>query len=260
MKHPPRISEPVRIRPSEVAERLGPPPWHEALLDDGRNWAVLCSDPPGRRTETHAHADFNEWWVVVSGELRWEIGSHPPVEARAGDVVFCPAGTGHSVETIGDGPTLRVAVVPRDAGARKASGGPGRDAAVAPGGPPNMIHTRVAAMLELFGPPKWTEHVVLDDRNKAGFIHYAPGMSSNPHWHPGLDEWWIVLKGELRWRIGSNRPLIEARQGDIVFIPEGLKHGITSVGDDTTVRLAVTPPDMPHIYTDDDAQAPPARD
>ena len=106
----------------------------------------------------------------------------------------------------------------------------------------------------------WTEPVVLDDRNKAGFIHYRPGMESNPHWHPGFDEWWIVLKGELVWQVGSDRPPIEARQGDIVFVPGGMRHGITSIGDETSVRLAVTPPDAPHIYTDEDASAPPPRE
>jgi quercetin dioxygenase-like cupin family protein len=260
MKDPPRITEPVRIRPSEVAKRLGPPPWYEALLDDGRNWAVLAGDPPGRRTEAHVHPGFNEWWVVVSGQLRWELGSHPPIHARAGDIVFCPAGTSHAVETVGEGPSLRVAVIPRGGDAPAVPAGSGQDTTSATSGPPNMLHTGVDAMLTRFGPPMWTEPVVLDRRNKAGFIHYGPGMSSNPHWHPGLDEWWIVLKGKLVWHVGINRPPIETRQGDIVFVPEGLRHGITSVGDETSVRLAVTPPEAPHIYTEDDADAPPPRE
>ena len=69
-----------------------------------------------------------------------------------------------------------------------------------------------------------------------------------------------MLKGELRWQTGTGRPPIEARQGDIVFVPEGLKHGITSVGDETTVRLAVTPTDMPHIYTEGDSRRPRRRE
>ena len=257
MNPPPRITEPTRIRPTDVAERLGPPPWSEALLDDGRNWAVLTADPPGHRTEPHSHDDHNEWWIVVDGMLRWRIGERPPFDASAGDIVFCPVGVSHSIETLGDGPSHRIAVVPRP-------GATDADSTVSVDderdGPPNMLHTTVESMLARFGPPMWTEPAVLDDRNRAGFIHYGPGMTSNPHWHPGLDEWWTVLKGELRWQIGTARPPIEARQGDIVFVPEGLKHGITSIGDETTVRLAVTPTDMPHIYTEDDDGAPPPRD
>ncbi len=260
MNPPPQITEPTRIRPSDVAGRMGPPPWSEALLDDGRNWAVLTSDPPGHRTEPHSHDDHNEWWIVVAGTLRWRIGERPPFDASAGDIVICPAGVSHSIETLGDVPSLRIAVVPR----------PGSTPATADDitvgmdderdGPPNLLHTTVESMLARFGPPMWTEPVVLDERNRAGFIHYGPGMSSNPHWHPGLDEWWTVLKGELRWQIGAGRPPIETRQGGIVFVPEGLKHGITSIGDETTVRLAVTPTDMPHIYTENDDGAPPPRD
>ena len=257
---PPSIAEPTRIRPSDVAERMGPPPWSTALLDDGRNWAVLTADPPGHRTEPHSHPGYNEWWIVVAGALRWRIGDHSPVHAAPGDIVFCPAGVVHSTETVGSSPSLRIAVVPLP---RSAPGTPiarpqGR--VDAPDRPPNMLHTTVESMLARFGPPMWTEPAVLDERNRAGFIHYGPGMSSNPHWHPGLDEWWTVLKGELRWQIGVGRPPIEARQGDVVFVPEGLKHGITSIGSETTVRLAVTPTDMPHIYTEGDVGAPPPRD
>ena len=258
MTPPPPITEPTRIRPSDIAERLGPPPWEQALLDDGRNWAVLSADPPGRRTESRSHESYNAWWVVVSGTLRWHVDGRPSFDATAGDIVFCTAGVAHSMETVGDEPSLRIAVVPRPG-----STVPGSDLPAAhadPDGPPNMPHTTVESMLARFGPPMWTEPIVLDERNRAGFIHYGPGMSSNPHWHPGLDEWWIVLKGNLRWRVGDGRPPIDARQGDIVFVPEGLRHGITSLGDETTVRLAVTPTDMPHIYTDDDTGAPPPRE
>ncbi len=256
MQPPQPITEPTRIRPSDVAQRMGPPPWSEALLDDGRNWAVLSGDPPGRRTEAHSHEGYNEWWVVVAGKLRWQIGERSPFHATSGDIVFCPAGVVHSIETLGDGPSLRIAVVPRPA---STTAGRPRSTDDEQDGPPNMLHTSVESMLARFGPPMWTEPVILDERNRAGFIHYGPGMSSNPHWHPGLDEWWVALKGELRWRTGTGRPPIDARQGDVVFVPEGLKHGITSVGDETTVRLAVTPTDMPHIYTEGDAEAPPPR-
>ena len=258
MKPPPAITEPTRIRPSEVAERMGPPPWQEPLLDDGRNWAVLTADPPGHRTAPHSHAEYNAWWIVVAGTLRWRLDGRPPIDAAAGDIVLCPIGVVHSVETTGDEPSLRIAVVPNPASRLAAAGRP-QSAEDDADRPPNMLHTTVESMLARFGPPMWTEPVVLDERNRAGFIHYGPGMSSNPHWHPGLDEWWTVLKGELRWQIGVGRPPIEARQGDVVFVPEGLKHGITSIGDETTVRLAVTPTDMPHIYTEDDAGAPPPR-
>ena len=260
MKPPPSITEPTRIRPSDVAERMGPPPWSTVLLDDGRNWAVLTADPPGHCTEPRSHPDCNEWWIVVAGALRWHIGDHPPIHAATGDIVLCPAGVVHSVETVGDGPSLRIAVVPNPALTPAAAGRVAPGVNLDPDGPPNMLHTTVESMLSRFGPPMWTEPVVLDDRNRAGFIHYGPGMSSNPHWHPGLDEWWTVLKGELRWQIGVGRPPIEARQGDIVFVPEGLKHGITNIGDETTVRLAVTPTDMPHVYTEGDAGAPSPRD
>ena len=82
-------------------------------------------------------------------------------------------------------------------------------------------------------------------------------MSNNAHWHPDFNEWWTILKGELTWKVGENRPLIEVREGDIVFVPEGMRHHISTVGDETSLRLAVTNTEGVHIYTDDDEAAPP---
>ena len=58
-------------------------------------------------------------------------------------------------------------------------------------------------------------------------------------------------------QVGEDRSLIEATQGDIVFVPEGMKHFISSVGEGTSLRLAVTNSENQHIYTADDDSAPP---
>ena len=84
-------------------------------------------------------------------------------------------------------------------------------------------------------------------------------MSNNGHWHPDFEEWWAVLKGRLTWEVGQGRPLMQVEEGDLVFVPKGMRHFITSVGDETTLRLAVTIPAPTHIFTDDDEAAPPPR-
>ena len=114
-------------------------------------------------------------------------------------------------------------------------------------------------MLAQYGEPPRSEQIIADDRNRGNLICHAPGMSNNAHWHPDFDEWWAILKGELTWDVGSKRPLIHAREGDVVFVPKGMRHHISTVGTGISWRLAVTTPDALHIYTDDDESAPPPR-
>ena len=251
-------SEPLHIRVSDVVARHGEPPWAEKLLSDGRNDAVLICNAPGQANDPHVHPDFVEWWIVLAGELIWEIGDYPPVRASKGDVVMAPKRQRHAIRTVGTENSLRLGIT--NPTSNHDTTGP-RSNIIKPfpeqDGPPNLIHTTLDYMLEKFGEPPWATSILLDDRNSANLICHGPGMTNNAHWHPDFNEWWTILGGELTWNVGEDRPLIHASEGDIVFVPEGMRHHISSVGDGISFRLAVTTPEQPHIYTDDDDAAPP---
>jgi quercetin dioxygenase-like cupin family protein len=253
-------SEPFKISVADVTSRHGEPPWAERLLTDGRNGVVLISDKPGGSNDAHTHPDFNEWWIVMKGQLVWEIGNYPPIHARKGDLVICPAGERHYITTVGNETSLRLGITKPDSdhsvkGDRSSTQEPMPDQEV----PPNLLHTSLDSMMAHFGEPPWSSEIVLDDRNRANLICQGPGMSNSGHWHPDFEEWWAILKGGLTWEVGKDRPLIQVQDGDIVFVPKGMRHFITSVGEETTLRLAVTTPKPTHIFTDDDEAAPPPR-
>ena len=257
-QHGTTSTEPRHIRVSEIVARHGEPPWSEWLFTDGRNSVNLICDAPGLENDAHLHPDFNEWWIVLQGEFIWEIGDYPPLRARAGDVVICPRRLRHSIKTVGTESSLRLAVSKPGSnhdnkGERSNILKPAPDQSE----PPNLLLSSREAMLENFGEPPWVTPILADDRNMANLIAHGPGMSNNAHWHPDFNEWWTILKGELTWKVGENRPLIEVRKGDIVFVPEGMRHHISTVGDETSLRLAVTNTEGVHIYTDDDEAAPP---
>ena len=87
---------------ADILEARGAPPWSETLIDDGRNNVTLIASGPGHSNDAHVHPDFNEWWLVMEGELEWEVGDYPPVRAVVGDVVMSPAGTRHLITTVSD--------------------------------------------------------------------------------------------------------------------------------------------------------------
>ena len=103
----------------------------------------------------------------------------------------------------------------------------------------------------------WPEEILLDQRDRVNMIHTLPGSSNRTHWHSDMDEWWAVLKGEIEWKIGDREPFTVGA-GDLVFVEVGYAHAIRTVGDESSVRLAITSPDVVHHFVDDrDVPSPP---
>lgn len=247
MTLPDTTKKPLHIRVSDVLARHGKPPWAEALLEDGRNMAVLICNDPGQTNDAHVHPDFQEWWIIMKGELVWETGDYAPITARFGDIIYCPRGLRHFISTIGKESSLRLGVTKPDSD-HSVKGTHGQKVLPLPKQqPPNMLHSSLKDIVKSKGTPPWSVELVLDERNRANLICQLPGQSNKPHSHPDFDEWWAILQGELIWEVG-NFPPIHAKAGDIVFAPAGPVHGIKTVGTQPSLRLAVTPPRPVHIY------------
>ena len=94
----------------EIKKEKGEPNWvHQLVGADHVNSMLICQNP-GTETDYHCH-DYDEWWVVLEGEVHWEIeGRDDVVVAKAGEFVFVPAMTFHHIHPSGDGPSIRLAV------------------------------------------------------------------------------------------------------------------------------------------------------
>lgn len=100
---------------------------------------------------------------------------------------------------------------------------------------------------------------MLDQRNRVNIIHTLPGSTNRPHWHPDMDEWWFVAKGEVEWTVGNDAPFV-AKRGDMVFVEAGRAHAIRTVGEESSIRYAVTSPDVVHYYLDNPDDPRPPKD
>jgi quercetin dioxygenase-like cupin family protein len=102
----------LHARIEDIKRTKGVSPWVEKLVMNDQMAGTLICQPPGHPTDRHYHLT-DEWWVVLEGEIDWEIEGHPePVRARAGDIVFAPANHFHHIRPIGTGPTIRLAITP----------------------------------------------------------------------------------------------------------------------------------------------------
>jgi mannose-6-phosphate isomerase-like protein (cupin superfamily) len=100
----------LRTRVADLAARMGPPPWSRRIIQDERQLVTLIANAPGGGNRPHWHADFDEWWVVMAGELRWELTGGVVVDARKDDIVWVPRGTVHHIRAVGSENSLRLAV------------------------------------------------------------------------------------------------------------------------------------------------------
>jgi len=235
--------------------------WAETLIVDGRNRAALICAPEGTPGDPHLHPDFNEWWVILGGETTYQIGEYEPFVAKDGDIVVAPVGHRHDIVPSKGQRCLRLVVGPPWSNHDLKGVAPSRLVPVHRGlKPPNLLHTPLDWMFERHGRQKaWAEEVILDQRNRANMIYQLPGEANRPHWHQDFDEWWVILKGELTWTIGS-KPPVTARKGDIVFAEAGYRHAIATVGNEPSIRLAVTIPGVRHVFTEGDRSAPPPKE
>ncbi|MBR48605.1 MAG: hypothetical protein CL734_00030 [Chloroflexi bacterium] len=254
-------SEPYHLKISELIDlNHNRDIWEFDAFEDGRNLAKIIGEPPEYPLHFSVQNDFNEWWVVLKGSIRISIDSDQEIFATSGDIIRIPSGNHEIQFTTNLDPCVRLVVTQQ--GSEQVinteeieNSSQSRYFSKST----NTTHISLDDVINEFENSPWTSTILEDERNRANLICHNPGMSNNPHWHPAFHEWWTILKGSLTWEVGDNRPIIHAEKGDLIFVPKGFLHKITTVSDETSLRLAITTPEDLHIYTTDDDYAPPPK-
>lgn len=57
-------------------------------------------------------------------------------------------------------------------------------------------------------------------------LRMLPGHEFPKHFHPNADDVMYILKGCVIFTIGEKR--VEAKQGDVIVVPEGVQHSATN--------------------------------
>jgi mannose-6-phosphate isomerase-like protein (cupin superfamily) len=259
------------------AKYYGQTNWSEVVVADRNSRAEVISAAPGSKVRRHLHGDSPHWWVVQEGHVRFEIegpeGKFQTIEARKGSYVFAPERHLHSLEVVGTEPAIRMDVTLADAtpiyDALPAGVGKGEieylpvtlDTGInpldvpSPGGKPDRLHVNIEDLEAAHKSQKsWTEPAMRKNRVRGNFI-YGQGIgtpdrrpATRGHFHADFAEFWIVLRGRLRWWIEGVEPII-AGEGDIIYAPPKRFHAIEFYGDGPACRLtSSTYPSANHLY------------
>jgi len=259
------------------ARHWGKTDWSELVIDDGNSKAYVISASPGSKVARHLFPDSPAWWVIQEGRVKFEIeypeGKWQTIEARKGSYVFAAERHLHSLEVIGDRPAIRFEVTlaqatpvwekkPEDIRSAEVEFIPVRlstganPSDVPRGKDPHRIHVNIEDLEAAHKDQSaWSEPAMRKNRVRGNFIygHEKDNPKRRPgdrgHFHADFAEFWIVLRGQLRWIMeGQEKPLL-ASEGDIVYAPPTTFHAPEFYGPGPACRLtSSTYPAANHIF------------
>jgi mannose-6-phosphate isomerase-like protein (cupin superfamily) len=237
--------------------------WREVVVDDDHLHAEYISMAPGTKVSKCFHPDTREWWIVMDGQIRFEIENQRPFVAVKGSMVQVPMQTIYSMEVIGDKPALRFEVniakaktlYPKDSSPPKTPGVnwiPVRlNRKPGPYDRGNQPHIN---LYELAKAPNYDGgRFVHDDRAVANIIYgYEKNLppldpKNRGHYHPECAEFWLIMAGQIRYPI-ENYGVVIADEGDVVYVPAFTFHAPRFYGPGPSCRLAMNGyPNISHL-------------
>jgi quercetin dioxygenase-like cupin family protein len=234
-----------------VRAHAGQKSWSQTLVREaGGLTGTYIQTAPGEVSPRRMYSDSVILFAVQSGRLRVVIDGVEPFIATPGVLVQVPSLRFFHVETL-DAPARRFEVTQTLAPPVFAA-----DATPAP--QPGTRYVRVgyyspsvpygdtkpATDYRTDAAPDGVTPVVQDDFLSARITRgrAAQGNTGDApeHFHIGASETWLVLEGQVRYRI-EGRPEIVAGPGDVVLAPAGLRHASRFAGHGAAAQLSILP-------------------
>lgn len=245
------------------AKYKGKADWRETIVNDDYFRAEYISMAPGTKVSRRFHPDTREWWVVVDGQIRFDIEGQDSFIANKGSMVQVPMQTIYSMEAIGDRPALRFEVnpasgktlYPRDVKPPELPGATWIPVRL--GRKPQPYDYNNKPHINLYELAKAPDYrggrFVHDDRGVANIIYGSEknlppiNPKDKGHYHPECAEFWLIMMGKIRYPIEAVGTVI-AEEGDVVYVPPFTFHAPRFYGDAPSCRLAMNGyPNIAHL-------------
>ena len=250
------------------ASHAGQAEWRQTIVDDDYLRSGYIQLKAGRKTPRMLHPDTRAWWVVMEGEVRFEIEKQEPFTAKKGSMVQVPFATLYTMEVLADKPAV---VFETNVAGAKTLYEKGYEPQKLPGAEWIKVNFRrvlgqydkgnkphvtfeQAAELNEQGKVKGTQRIVEDARGAANFIYgYEKNLPPidpklKGHYHPECAEYWLIMAGQIRYPI-EGQGVIIADVGDVVYVPKYTWHAPRWYGPGPSCRLAMNGyPDIAHLF------------
>jgi mannose-6-phosphate isomerase-like protein (cupin superfamily) len=245
--------------------------WSHPVVKDQHLTSEWVQDVPGTKAPKQLHPDTREWWVIMDGQIRFDIEGQQPFTASKGWMVQVPMQTFFSFETVGDKPSLRFQTnitgahtlyskeiemdsLPKMPGVEWMKVRTARRVGYYDhGNKPYQTYDDVAKAVDN-KTVKGTVRIVEDDRGTANFIYgresALPPINEKDkgHYHPESSEFWLVMSGHIRYPI-EGQGVVIGGEGDVVYVPTFTFHAPRWYGEGASCRLAMNGyPQIAHLF------------
>jgi mannose-6-phosphate isomerase-like protein (cupin superfamily) len=249
-----------------LADHKGQKSWKVTVVEDELLHADYVQMAPGEKTPRRAHADTREWWIVQDGQIRFTMDGVEPFVAGKGYLVQVPYRTFYTMETVGDKPSLRLEVnmanartmYPSDEKPPAVDGVNWIKATIASRGAWDQGNRPFIDFSKVVDGSEKQRRFIADDRAVANIIigeadKLPPAKDTDKgHFHAESSEFWMILKGQMEYKMEGLKEDIVADQGDIVYAPRGHWHRARFHGPGSSCRLAMNGfQDLGHFYESD---------
>ncbi|HZT31989.1 MAG TPA: cupin domain-containing protein [Bryobacteraceae bacterium] len=250
------------------ARHQGQGDWRYVVVDDDHIHGEWISSAPGTKVSRRFHPDTVAWWIVMDGQIKFEIEGQDPFVATKGTMVQVPMQTIFAMETVGDKPALRFeaniahakTLYPQDVQPPELPGFTWMKVTLhrtpAPLDPGTRWHVQLD---ELAREPQYKGgnfmYRFVNNARAAANVIYGyeknlPPLNPNDkgHYHPECAEFWLIMAGQIRYPI-EGQGVIIANEGDIVYVPPFTFHAPRFYGAGPSCRLAMNGyPNIAHLF------------
>ena len=92
-----------------------------------------------------------------------------------------------------------------------------------------------------FNPEKMAKvDVVSSAKMICGLNCFEPGQTQKVHAHSGSDKLYYVVEGGGEFQVGEEKRVLS--QGELLYVPENIAHGVVNTGEGRLVVLIVIAP------------------
>ncbi|MBO0748350.1 MAG: cupin domain-containing protein [Acidimicrobiaceae bacterium] len=104
---------------------------------------------------------------------------------------------------------------------------------------PEQLSLSVESLKSRHHSAPWAETLTENDRYRVVVICQPPGHQNDWHYHL-TDECWYIYEGNLSWTLeGQDEPVV-VKAGDWILAPANACHFIQVLGDQPSIRIAIS--------------------
>ena len=108
----------------------------------------------------------------------------------------------------------------------------------------NRLVDSVQAIKQRNGDGLWRERVTASPQERVLLHSWPPGHSNPPHYHPEVEEIFVIHEGRAEFDFGEGRVEL-AEPGAVLYTPVRQPHAIRVVGDERLLMMTFLAPNVP---------------